>query len=251
MDIAVRNRIIAHLKVDLAKVPSSPPVDILLSESQFLQSLVVVDGQALIRLGGKDFIVNNHADAITSLHDEESDWAEARFTCTPALSSWKERISTATELRDRIWNSLEFLFHHDEILCRSVTVNKKNGTISEMIQDLSRLASIGKAHLDIVATTDRISEATLDLAEATSIELSRLMGDAGLDRKTSPENHTARDNARCVLQAMNSEIYRYGRHLHEGNPDRARLYRSEYQHQQNLKNVAARKKSDEDASITN
>ena len=241
---ALVDRIAIYLKINFSKVPTSPPVAVLLTEAELLQTMIAEDHEALIRLGAKDFILDNHGEAITWLRTSESGWSEQRFSSGPALSSWKDKVAAGFALHATIWSSLDFLFHHDDVLCHALSAIRRDPPISEMILNLSRLAAIGKAHLDLVATTDRISEATLTLAEETSVELSRLSGAAGFDRKTSPEDHEERDMARCLLQAMSNEIYRCGQHLHENNPERRDMYRSEYLHQQSLRGYANRKAGD-------
>jgi len=163
----------------------------------------------------------------------QTEWNKELNSRSEAGLHWKEESHTGFNLRDELVHTFYFVFRNEPELKKQVEAIDKGNSNADMIQDLSDLAGLGKANLDLL--TPVMDCTKLDMAENLSDSLATTLAAVNGDRNSPEAAKILRDRAYTKLKELVDEVREYGKFVFWREPERLKGYRSEYLYRKNQK----------------
>lgn len=203
------------------------PIGVFVQEANNLFHWCKDDRQALIRAGLDWPLVTSLPVRSGACCEAQSLWMKEWNTNHQFEKSWKEQAPGAFELRDQLVHDFRFAFRKHDDLVTTVDQIAKGDTSSDMVQDLSDLAVLGKAHADLLAVI-HFNLTTLDTAADLSGRMGDLLGAANNERNKDSEVLLIRNQAFTYLKYAVDEIRECGKFAFRSNPDKLKGYFSQH-----------------------
>ena len=203
------------------------PVDAAVQEAEDLHHWSLDDEVELTKVGLDWTLVTSLPERAGACRVAQSKWMKEQHTPEEAEKLWKERAPKAYELRQELLDSFRFAFRNDDVLLGRVSQITEGTGHDDMIQDLSDLAELGKAHTDLL-TGISFDVTLLDKAETESDELGSLRGEVNGEKLSKNEEKIIRDQAFTYMKKAMKEIRACGVYAFRNNPDRQKGYFSRY-----------------------
>jgi hypothetical protein len=197
--------------------------------------------QELTRVGLAWEVVTSLPVRAGACREAQSLWIKERNTSQEAESKWKVEAPAAFELRDELLHQFRFAFRKDDGLLARVEEIAQGNTNADMVQDLNDLATLGKAHTDLL-TNIGFDLSLLDQAADIADRMGDLLGATNGERKSVSEAMQLRDKAYTYLKKAVDEIRECGKFVFWRNPDRLKGYISDHWRKINLEKASATEK---------
>jgi hypothetical protein len=218
--------VISAIPESETKAPNMP-VKSYLEEAEFLFERANEDKEALLGAGLDWDLVEDLPARSGALRQAEVNWFTDRFNQEEAEKAWVEASDVGYKFRDELIHSFFHAYRHDEGLIRRVRSIAAGNGHADMIQDLSNLAGLGKAHLEPLLKI-RIDPALLDKATSMSDELADMLASAQVEREGSNGSIKIRDQAYTHLKEAIDEIRASGQYVFWRDEERYEGYISQY-----------------------
>ncbi|WP_340154109.1 hypothetical protein [uncultured Marivirga sp.] len=208
------------------KIPNMP-VDVYVQEASDLQEWSNEDQAQLVEVGVPQAYFDEMEERIGALRYAQSVWNKDRYTMEEAQQEWEEISPQAYDLKNEIEHSFRYAFRKRPDLLNKVSGIEQGTSDSDMVQDLSDLATLGNANLPLL-TAISFDEAKLDQAANQATELSVLLAKANGERKEEGSPKITRDKAYTYLKQVVDEIYQAGKYLFWKDEGKLEGYSSRY-----------------------
>jgi hypothetical protein len=232
--------VIAAIKPNEVLTPNIP-IDVFVQEAENLFHWCLDDMQELTRVGLAWDVVTSLPVRAGACREAQSLWIKERNTSQEAESKWKVEAPAAFELRDELLHQFRFAFRKDDGLLARVEEIAQGNTNADMVQDLNDLATLGKAHTDLL-TNIGFDLSLLDQAADIADRMGDLLGATNGERKSVSEAMQLRDKAYTYLKKAVDEIRECGKFVFWRNPDRLKGYISDHWRKINLEKASATEK---------
>ncbi len=203
------------------------PVDAAVQEAEDLYHWSLDDEAELTKVGLDWTLVTSLPERAGACRVAQSKWMKERHTPEEAEKLWKEQGPEAYKLRQELFDSFRFAFRNDDALLARVSQIAEGTGHDDMIQDLSDLAELGKANVDLL-TSISFDATLLDTAETKSDELGSLRGEVNGALLSKNAEKIIRDQAFTYMKKAIKEIRACGVYAFRNNPDRQKGYYSRY-----------------------
>ncbi len=216
-------------KVVLEAIPESEiksprkKIEEILQEDQDLYHWSLNDEEALVKVGLDWKLVTDLPVRIGTLRYAESIWLDESKTKEEAKVAWDEKRPEAKALRDTLLRYFRFAYHKDPELLVKVKKISEGSSQADMIQDLSDLSVLGKAHPEPL-TKAGMDLGLLDKAAVLAEESAKLLGISHSVVSGRNEHCITRDRAFTHLKEAVDEIRRVGQFVFWDNEKRREGY---------------------------
>ncbi len=156
----------------------------------------------------------------------QSLWNKELNSRSEARTEWKIERTNGFKLRDNLVRSFRFAFRNKPQKLKLIDAIDTGLTNSDMIQDLSDLAVIGKDNLNLLDSIVKLE--LLDKAEKLSDNLATVFAKANGDIRSTDSTKKLRDKAYSVLKIEVDELREYGKFIFANNNDRLKGYISNH-----------------------
>ncbi len=163
----------------------------------------------------------------------QSLWNKELNSRSDARSLWKIEGAKGFKLRNELIRGLRFAFRKNRDRLKAINAVGMGSTNSDMIQDLSDLAVIGKNNIELLDSI--VDKDMLNEAENLSDKLAVILAKANGDIRTTDSTKKFRDKAYSVLKTEVDELRNYGKFVFRKNSDRLKGYLSTYWIKKNKK----------------
>lgn len=231
------------MKRDEIKRPTIP-VDEFIQEAEDLVSIAKNDKQALTAASLAANYVEETTISIEALRQAQSVWSKDNKLKKEAVEKWKVLGPQGFELRDGLLHTFRFAFRNDSKSLDVVAAISKGQSNADMIQDLSDLATLGKANTQVFETIN-FDIALLAKAETMSVELGKILGDANGERHNTTEEKIIRDAMYTILKKNIDDIRACGKYVFWKDEAKLKQYSSKYT--RNLRKDRENKKDENSA----
>lgn len=208
------------------KTPNMP-VEKFVQEAANLEVWSTDDRPALEAVGVAAVTFDSLADRTGALRYAQSLWTRERHTREEAQQQWIEDEESATDLKDQLEHSFRFAFRNRQDLLNKVHEIEEGNGKEDLVQDLSDLAVLGNANLDLLTAISfevvRMQEAA-DLSTAMSMLLAEVNG----EKADSNSLRLVRDKAYTHLKSAVDEIRGAGKYVFWQDKNRLKGYKSTY-----------------------
>lgn len=208
------------------KIPNMP-VDVYVQEASDLHEWSRKDQAQLVDVGVPQAYFDEMESRIGALRYAQSVWNKDRYTKEEAQQEWEELSPKAFDLKNELEHAFRFAFRNRPDLLRKVQSIEEGTSNSDMVQDLSDLATLGKANLPLL-TAINFDEAKLDQAANEASDLSVLLAKANGERKEESSPKITRDKAYTYLKQVVDEIYKAGKYVFWKDEAKLNGYSSRY-----------------------
>ena len=208
------------------------PVKAFLEEAEFLYKRANEDKEALLGAGLEFDLVQDLPVRAGALRQAEVNWFKDRFNQEEAEKVWDVASDEGYKFRNELLHTFFHAYRHDEGLKRRVRSIAAGYGHADMIQDLSNLAGLGRAHLEPLLKI-RIEPALLDKADNMSDALAGQLASAQVEREGGNGSLLIRDQAYTHLKEAVDEIRASGQYVFWRNEDRFVGYVSQYHKKSN------------------
>ncbi|RED94090.1 hypothetical protein [Marinoscillum furvescens] len=212
------------MEADRVKQPNMP-VDTFLQEAADLEVWMQEDLPKLTAVGLPQRTIDALPVRLGALRHAQSEWTRKRNTKEEAARQWEAQSSEAMDLKNELEHAFRFAFRkHPDLLGKVQEVEAGLGH-ADLVQDLSDLSLLGKAHQDLLASINFQTE-KLDDSAAISENLSKVLAAMNGERLENGEDKTLRDKAFTLLKETVDEIRDAGKYALWKSPERLKGYKS-------------------------
>ncbi len=208
------------------KIPNMP-VDVYLQEASDLQEWSKKDQPQLVKVGVDPTYFDILEARIGALRHAQSVWNKDQYTKEEAQQEWDELSPKAYDLKNELEHAFRFAFRKRPDLLNKVQGIEEGTSNADLVQDLSDLATLGKANITLL-TAINLDEAKLDKAASEASDLSILLAKANGERKEDSSPKITRDKAYTYLKEAVDEIYEAGKYLFWKDKAKLKGYYSRY-----------------------
>jgi len=208
------------------KTPNMP-VDKYIQESADL-SIWSTDDQAKLTVVGIPQVFFDELPVREgALRHAQSLWMKERYTKEEAARQWNEEALVADTLRNELEHTFRFAFRSRTDLLDRVHAIEEGTGHADMLQDLSDLSVLGKAHLPLLQAI-AFDETKLDTAAALSESLSKVLATMNGERTDPNKAKFLRDQAYTHLKEVVDGIRAAGKFVFWKDEKRLKGYYSRY-----------------------
>lgn len=244
-DFQAKLKFIQAIKVEeviLSKIPISEAIQ----EVEDLVEWCEEDKEALVHAGLDWAIVEDLPVRAGACRYAQSVWIRDSQNKEEAQKEWKIRSQEAFDLRDELLHHYTFAFRNDPYLVRKVKSIREGHSRTDMLQDLSDLAVLGKENLDLLKAVG-MDQKLLTTAADTADELSVLLATANGETSDDGCSKEIRDKAYSYMKLAIDEICTTGQYVFWRDEERKKGYVSKYKKRRN--DHQKKNNSQEDASL--
>ena len=218
--------VLAALQAD-AVIEPTIPVAVALQEAEDLFVWCAADREVLTRAGLSWTLVESLPVRVGATRYIQSEWQREYNSQADAQRRWKEQSPAGFELRDElVHHCLHAFYALPDLYAHTQRIAEGSGA-SDMIQDLSDLAALGRANRQSLEKVG-VNMALFDQASALSVSLSDLLAQSNGERLSGNKLKDARDRAYSYLKQAVDEIRRHGQYVFYRNDARKKGYVSRY-----------------------
>ncbi|MFB6317298.1 hypothetical protein [Saccharicrinis sp. FJH54] len=211
---------------DLVQIPSLP-VDVFLQETENLYHWSLRDAEKLIGVGITQDMIDDLPVRAGALRQAQSLWFKDRYSQEEAQKEWADKSPGAYELRDELLHDFRYAYREDAALLGRISEIADGSGHADMIQDLSNLATLGKANTGPLEAIG-YDMSKLDIADQTAESMADILATANGDKAEQNETKLIRDKAYTLLKERVDEIREAGKYLFWKNKQRYKGYVSAY-----------------------
>lgn len=221
------------LKANIEATPNdqiqSPnmPMDAYNQEAENLYYWALADKEALMARGLDEQWINDLMPRVQASRHAQGMWFRERHAKQDAEREWKQKSPAGYQLRNQLLDEFEFAFYQNPSLMARLQDAKKGSTHSDMIQDLTDLALLGKNNAALLEVTN-FDLHLLDQAIVLSDELARILAIANGEKAEDGAAKIMRDKAYTYLKEAVDQVRRVGRFVFRNNPERLVGYQVQY-----------------------
>ncbi|MCT4604085.1 MAG: hypothetical protein N4A59_14440 [Marinifilum sp.] len=219
------------------------PISIYLQEMENLHKRTKLDFSALEKVGLLIERVNRLELLTALLRYAEVEWQEVKSERQIARENWQKEIPFLYNYRDDLLDTLEFAFRNDDSLMEHINEIKIGNSHADAIQDLARMAVLGKENPELVATI-KSPQLNFDEANQLAKRMADLLAKANGYMYGDNGKKILRDKVFTLLDAEATEIRKHGRFVFRKDKDHLKAYYSKYQRERS----AAYRRSKKDQS---
>ena len=216
------------MAIDKAKV-KAPKIPVLnaLQEAENLFHWATDDKQMLVAKGLEIIFLDELPIRAGTCREAESLWVKERNTTHDTKKEWEKVYHEAEKLRKEILDAFDFAFRKDEELLKKVSYIRKGDSHTDLIQDLSDMAVLGKANKPLMEKIN-FDMALFDKADNTASSMARLLAIINGERQQDNPIKIIRDKAYTHLKEAVDEVRACGKYVFANNKDRLKGYISNY-----------------------
>ena len=208
------------------------PIKTYLEEAEFLHDWCQADQEALVGAGLDWEVVVDVPVRAGALREAEMIWHRERFNKEEAVKEWDKASAEGYDFRNVLLHTFFHAYEHDTRLLARVSNIAEGYGHGDMIQDLTNLAGLGRAHVEPLKTI-RYDLSELDRAAQFSSQLARLLAAAQVDRQEKSPEIIIRDQAYTHLKHAVDAIRSKGQYVFWRNEKRLTGYASQYHRRSN------------------
>lgn len=186
------------------------PVEKYVQEAANIGLWSIEDRSALEQVGVPPATFDTLITRTGALGYAQSLWSRERHTREEAQQEWLEQEPIAVDLKNELEHSFRFAFRNRQDLLNKVHEIEVGTGNADLLQDLSDLAVLGNANLDLLTLinfdTNRLLEAT-DVSTTMSALLAEVTGEKADDNSA----RVIRDKAFTYLKSSVDEIREAGK----------------------------------------
>ncbi|WP_200978617.1 hypothetical protein [Echinicola sp. 20G] len=222
---AILEELIA-IPTEAASIPAMP-VDVYVQEAADL-AVWVEDEKSAMKKAGMDWELAQKLPVLAgALRHAQSLWMKEFNIQEEARRKWEQNSPLAFELKNDLEADCRFAFRKRPDLLAKVQQVEQGTSHADMVQDLSDLAALGNAHLELLKSIG-VNEEKLQLAEATASEMSELLAQMNGESATNNEAKIMRDKAYTLLKTAVDEVRETGKYVFRKNPEKLKGFTSAY-----------------------
>jgi len=225
--------VFASLKLNIETIPTadaqSPaiPMNVFNQDAENLYYWALDDKDQLMARGLTESWLEVLMARVQASRHAQGMWFKERHAKQDAEREWKEKSPTGYQLRDQLLDEFDFAFYQHPSLLSRLDEAKKGNSHSDMIQDLTDLALLGKDNIPLLEATN-FDLLLLDQAIVLSDELARILAIANGEKAEDGSAKILRDKAYTYLKEAVDEIRRVGKFVFRTNPERLVGYQIQY-----------------------
>jgi len=208
------------------KAPNMP-VDKFIQEAADLNVWSTNDQAKLLAVGISQAFFDELSVREGALRHAQSLWMKQRYTKEEATRQWNEEAPQADTLRNELEHTFRFAFRTRPDLLERVRAIEDGTGHADMLQDLSDLSVLGKAHLPLLQAIG-FDETKLDTAATLSTSLSLILASMNGERTDPNQAKIVRDQAYTHLKEVVDEIRAAGKFVFWKDASRLKGYKSRY-----------------------
>lgn len=208
------------------KAPNMP-VEKFVQEAANLDVWSADDRPALEAVGVAAATFDSLGERTGALRYAQSLWTRERHTREEAQQQWVEDEEAATDLKDQLEHSFRFAFRNRQDLLNKVHEIEEGNGKEDLVQDLSDLAVLGNANLDLL-TLINFDVLLLQQAADLSVAMSTLLAEVNGEKADSNSLRLVRDKAYTHLKVAVDEIREAGKYVFWQDKKRLKGYKSTY-----------------------
>ncbi len=213
------------------------PIDAFIGEAYDLLLIAKNDREQLIAAGLKEEIIDTLEIKILGLSYAEALWTKDRLTQSDERKEWVKTRQKMYDLREELRHYFRFAFREHSDLISYVQRIQKGSSDADLVQDLSDLAVLGSSQTELLAAIG-FDEALLTHAEELVRTGSIKLAKAGVEKMVY-ESRILRDQFYYYLRESVDEIRTTGKFVFRKDPERKRMYGSQYINEMNLRHRKA------------
>ena len=214
------------------------PIGEAIQEAENLAIWCLDDKEALIKAGLDWALVDDLPIRAGACRYVQSLWKRDSKTSAEAEIEWKTKSPAAYEFRDILLHDFTYAFRKHSDLLTNVQSIRDGHSRADMLQDLSDLEVLGKAHQDLLKKIGfdlkKLAQAA-DMSDDLSVVLALVNGEDGKDDNAKE----LRDKAFTFMKQAIDEIRTTGQYVFWRDDSRGKGYVSAYQ-----KRLNQRRKTD-------
>jgi hypothetical protein len=208
-------------------IPPNIPVDVALQEAEDLYAWCRDDEDKLVKVDLDWDMVTDLPLRTAACRYIQSEWQKDYKSLEDAQKEWKEKSPAAYSLRDELLHHFFFAyFKHPDLYALTQKIAEGN-THADMIQDLSDLATLGKANTQPLQAIN-IDLTMLDNAETLAGEMAALLAKSNGKKLEDNKLRLLRDKAYTHMKEAVDEIRRCGQYVFWKDEQRHKGYISRY-----------------------
>lgn len=224
---------IEALSNDETIIPNMP-VAVAVQEAEDLVVWCQLDKEALTKAGLDWQLAIDLPLRIGACRYAQSLWQKEYKSIEDAQKEWQLKSPEAYELRDEILHYFFHAYRKMPDLLSKVQKIAQGSSHADMVQDLSDLAVLGKAHPEPLKAIS-FDLTLLTKADQTSEAMANLLAQANGTRFNDNKLKIIRDKAFTYMKQAVDEIRRHGQFIFWKQPERYKGYTSRFVKQRTLK----------------
>ncbi len=203
------------------------PMGTYLQEAEDLFVWASMDRDMLLQAGLDRQAVDGLPVRIGAARHAQSLWNSVRFTQKDAQKEYARLSPDAYDLRNTMVHHMLFAYRNETGLRGRIQAIAEGNGDSDMIQDLSDIAVLGKAN-PAPLTAINVDLALLDRCAEKAASLGELLAISRGETVLQIETKALRDSAYTLLKRSMDDIREFGRYVFWRTPERAAGYASAY-----------------------